>query len=180
MNPWTGASELGSESEISTPGAFAGTPAFASPEQFAGLGADIRSDLYSLGVTLWEMLAGQVPFRGSPSELMLEHQQAPLPREQVKSLPQPVLVLLDVLLAKDPSQRFQNPAQLAAGGGKSQRGDCFRVRFDGGRAEVGGRTSCRKIAKSKAACSLGAGCGPMPSWRTNRLVFLFWPRRILV
>jgi serine/threonine protein kinase len=74
-----GASEFGSESEISSPGAFAGTPAFASPEQFAGLGADIRSDLYSLGVTLWEMLAGQIPFRGSPSELMHEHQQASLP-----------------------------------------------------------------------------------------------------
>ncbi|MBV8100151.1 MAG: protein kinase [Verrucomicrobia bacterium] len=107
-----GASELGSESEISSPGAFAGTPAFASPEQFAGLGSDIRSDLYSLGVTLWEMLAGQVPFRGSPSELMHEHQQAPLPLEQLQGLPQPVVVLLEVMLAKDPNQRFQTPAQF--------------------------------------------------------------------
>jgi serine/threonine protein kinase/Flp pilus assembly protein TadD len=107
-----GVSEFGSESEISTPGAFAGTPAFASPEQFAGLGADIRSDLYSLGVTLWEMLAGQLPFRGSPSELMHGHQQAPLPREQLNSLAQPVLVLLEVMLAKDPNERFQTPAQL--------------------------------------------------------------------
>jgi serine/threonine protein kinase/tetratricopeptide (TPR) repeat protein len=106
------ASELGSESEISTPGAFAGTPAFASPEQFAGLGADIRSDLYSLGVTLWEMLAGQVPFRGSPSELMHEHQHTPLPLEQVKGVRQPVVTLLEVLLEKDPVQRFQNPAEL--------------------------------------------------------------------
>ena len=105
-------SELGSASEISTPGAFAGTPAFASPEQFAGLGADIRSDLYSLGVTLWEMLAGQVPFRGSPSELMREHQQAPLPLEQLKGLPQAVVVLLEVVLEKDPAQRFQSPAEL--------------------------------------------------------------------
>ena len=107
-----GVNEYGSESEISTPGAFAGTPAFASPEQFAGLGADIRSDLYSLGVTLWEMLAGQLPFRGSSSELMHEHQQAPLPLEQLQGLPQPVLVLMEVMLAKDPNRRFQTPVQL--------------------------------------------------------------------
>ena len=56
----------GSETAISVPGVFAGTPAFASPEQFAGVGVDIRSDLYSLGVTLWKMLTGQAPFRGSP------------------------------------------------------------------------------------------------------------------
>ena len=47
---------------ISTPGAFAGTPEFASPEQFAGIQVDIRSDLYSLGVTLWEMVTGQADF----------------------------------------------------------------------------------------------------------------------
>jgi serine/threonine protein kinase len=57
------ASEPLSEAAISMPGAFAGTPEFASPEQFAGVGVDIRSDLYSLGVTLWEMLIGRAPFR---------------------------------------------------------------------------------------------------------------------
>ena len=54
------------EAAISTPGAFAGTPEFASPEQFAGVGVDIRSDLYSLGVVLWEMVTGHAVFRGSP------------------------------------------------------------------------------------------------------------------
>src|ERR1700730_9955166 len=65
----------GSISEISIQGAFAGTPAYAGPEQFSGVGADIRSDLYSLGITLWEMLAGEVPFKGSTSRLIYQHQQ---------------------------------------------------------------------------------------------------------
>jgi serine/threonine protein kinase len=100
------------EAAISTPGAFAGTPEFASPEQFAGVGVDIRSDLYSLGVVLWEMLTGHAVFRGSPAEVMYQHQHAPLPLDLLEAIPQPVVVLLDVLLAKDPGRRFQNPTEL--------------------------------------------------------------------
>src|SRR5262249_3581273 len=83
--------ESASEAGISSPGAFAGTPEFASPEQFAGLGVDIRSDLYSLGVTLWEMLIGRTPFRGSSVEVMYQHQHAPLPVEQLNGIPQPLV-----------------------------------------------------------------------------------------
>jgi serine/threonine protein kinase len=101
------------EAAISTPGAFAGTPEFASPEQFAGIHVDIRSDLYSLGVTLWEMLTGQAPFRGTPAEVMYQHQHEPLPLEQLKRAPQPIVTLLEVLLEKDPARRFQNPAELS-------------------------------------------------------------------
>jgi len=100
------------EAAISIPGAFAGTPEFASPEQFAGVGVDIRSDLYSLGATLWKMLTGQTPFRGTSAELMHQHLHAPLPLYLLEAVPQPVVVLIEVLLEKDPTRRFQNPAQL--------------------------------------------------------------------
>jgi WD40 repeat protein/serine/threonine protein kinase len=102
--------EPGSQTTISIPGGFAGTPEFASPEQFAGVGVDIRSDLYSLGVTLWDMVTGQRLFRGSPTEAM--YQRVPLPVEQLRGIPQPVIVLLDVLLERDPARRFQSPAEL--------------------------------------------------------------------
>src|SRR6202795_420878 len=97
----TAMNESASQAAISTPGGFAGTLEFASPEQFAGIQVDIRSDLYSLGVTLWEMLIGRVPFRGSPAEVMFQHQHAPLPLDRLKRVSQPVVVLLEVLLEKD-------------------------------------------------------------------------------
>src|SRR5260370_33503349 len=85
---------------------------FARAEQFAGVSVDSRSDLYSLGVTLWVMVTGQTPFRGPSAEVMYKHQHAPLPREQLKDVPQPVVVLLEKLLEKDPAQRFQTPNEL--------------------------------------------------------------------
>ena len=102
----------GSQTAISIPGAFAGTPEFASPEQFAGVGVDIRSDLYSLGVALWEMVTGHTLFSGSPAEVMYQHQHTALPLDQLEDVPQPVVVLLEGLLEKDPGRRFQNPAEL--------------------------------------------------------------------
>ena len=81
------ATDLPAEAAISMPGVFAGTPEFASPEQFAGVPVDIRSDLYSLGVTLWEMVTGKAPFRGTPAEVMYQHQHAPLPLEQLDDRP---------------------------------------------------------------------------------------------
>src|ERR1700722_16787765 len=104
--------EPGSQTAISMPGSFVGTPDFASPEQFAGVQVDIRSDLYSLGATLWKMLAGQTPFRGTSAELMYQHLHAPLAVGELDQVPQPVVVLLEKLLQKDPAQRFQTPNEL--------------------------------------------------------------------
>jgi len=104
--------EPAARTAISIPGAFAGTPEFASPEQFAGLQVDIRSDLYSLGATLWVMVTGQPPFKGSPTELMHQHQSTPLPVSQLQGIRQPLVALLEVMLEKGPARRFQSPVEL--------------------------------------------------------------------
>jgi hypothetical protein len=58
------------------------------------------------------MVTGRTPFRGPSAEVMYQHQHAPLPLERLKDISQPVVVLLEKLLEKDPAQRFQTPNEL--------------------------------------------------------------------
>ena len=58
------------------------------------------------------MVTGPTPFRGPSAEVMYQHQHAPLPLEQLTDVPQPVVVLLEKLLEKDPGQRFRTPNEL--------------------------------------------------------------------
>ena len=102
------------ESSASEPGIFLGTPRYASPEQISCGQVDIRSDLYSVGVTLWQMLTKSAPFIGTPSEVAAQHLQAPLPISKLKYFPQPLVALLTHLLEKDPKDRPQTPDDLLA------------------------------------------------------------------
>ena len=92
-------------------GGFVGTPHFASPEQLEEKDLDVRSDIYSLGVTLWYMLAGRTPFGGSLAQVMSQHLSKLPPFEQLQ-LPVPVVSLLKRMLAKEAGERFQTPTEL--------------------------------------------------------------------
>ena len=93
-------------------GGFVGTPHFASPEQLEEKEIDVRSDIYSLGITLWYMLAGQAPFGGSMAQVMSQHLSKPPPFEKMENLPKAVADLLRKMLEKDPDDRFQTPNEL--------------------------------------------------------------------
>ncbi len=93
-------------------GGFVGTPQFASPEQLEDREVDARSDIYSLGITLWYLLRGAPPFHGSMARVIGQHLSAPPPFEELDAFPQAVVDLLGRMLAKDPAERPQTPAQL--------------------------------------------------------------------
>jgi serine/threonine protein kinase len=93
---------------------FVGTPHFASPEQLEELDLDVRSDIYSLGVTLWYMLAGEAPFTGTLAQVMSHHLHSAPPVKRMAFLPEPVRDLLLRMLAKKPVQRPQTAVELRA------------------------------------------------------------------
>ena len=95
----------------SKPGMVIGTPQYMSPEQAAGRSLDARSDLYSLGVVLYRMLTGDVPYNAETAVAIgIKHLQEPIPR-----LPNYLGAfqdIIDTVLAKRPEQRFQSGKEL--------------------------------------------------------------------
>lgn len=102
-----------SSTQMTQTGKLIGTPEYMSPEQCRGKPVDGRSDLYSLGVILYEMLTRQVPYSGEDSvAVCIKHVTKPLPHLPARL--KHMQWLLDSLLAKDPTKRFQNGLELAA------------------------------------------------------------------
>ncbi len=95
-----------------TAGGFLGTPHFASPEQLEERVVDVRSDIYSLGVTLWYMLAGRVPFSGSLAQVMSQHLHRDPPFQSLQGCSPSLVALLRHMMSKDPADRPQTPADL--------------------------------------------------------------------
>src|SRR5215469_14426364 len=93
-------------------GGFVGTPHFASPEQLEEKEIDIRSDIYSLGATLWFMLLGRPPFEGSVASVIHQHLGTELSEDALRSFNPRVGELLRRMLAKRAEDRFQTAVEL--------------------------------------------------------------------
>ncbi len=97
-------------------GAIVGTVAYLAPEQAIGRAVDGRADLYSLGVLLYELVTGRLPFAGTPVALISQHLHAPVvpPRSHRPDLDAGLEAVILRLLAKDPAQRFATAEETAA------------------------------------------------------------------
>ncbi|MDP6438226.1 MAG: serine/threonine-protein kinase [Candidatus Brocadiia bacterium] len=92
-----------------------GTPYYMSPEQImSAKEVDVRSDIYSLGMTLYHLVCGHVPYTGTAFEIMTKHVQAPLPtpKTHVPKLPDAVCDVIKEMAAKNPDLRYQNYEDL--------------------------------------------------------------------
>lgn len=103
--------KLDQVSDITTLGQILGTPHYMSPEQGEGDNVDTRSDLYSMGVILYELLTGDKPYTApTAATLIYQHVHAPIPR--LPSALKQYQDIIDALLAKDPKNRMQTAREL--------------------------------------------------------------------
>jgi serine/threonine-protein kinase len=111
-----GIARAGSSATISRTGAVMGTAGYMSPEQALGRPATPKSDLYSLGVVLYEALTGELPYTAdNPIAVSMKHVNEPLrpPIEIDPSIPEGMNALVTKLLAKDPEDRYADADELA-------------------------------------------------------------------
>ena len=154
-----------------------GTPDYIAPEQAADShDVDIRADLYSLGCTLYKLLAGRAPFEDAAhgtlySKLQAHKQESPPPITQFRrDLPRGLVAILGRLLAKEPGQRFATPGELAEvlaplAAGSDLRLGCvlgnangeIRRRSDGRRAGTQALASAADLAQSGRRAGRAAG-----------------------
>src|SRR5271155_2631406 len=123
---------MNTEESLTQTGAVMGTAAYFSPEQAEGKGVDARSDIYSLGVVLYEMAVGRPPFTGdSPVAVASKHvrDMPVLPREANPTVPPALEAVIMKAMAKDPDDRYDSAEEL--------RADLLRF-ADGRPVEAGG------------------------------------------
>src|SRR3954468_16712176 len=122
------------EISLSRTGMISGTPAYISPEQAQGRPLDRRTDVYSLGVVLYELLAGEPPFTGGNLARVLVRlvQEDPRPlRQAAPAIPEDLETIVAKCLEKDPARRYESARELAEDLDRFLDGETIRARPEG-------------------------------------------------
>jgi eukaryotic-like serine/threonine-protein kinase len=140
---------INTEESLTQTGAVMGTATYFSPEQAEGVGVDARSDIYSLGVVLYEMVTGRPPFLGdTPVAVASKHvrDHPPAPREINPAIPPTFEAIILKCLAKDPNYRYATAEDLRAD----------LLRFNEGRSVLAATETTAMMAAGGATLAMGA------------------------
>jgi tetratricopeptide (TPR) repeat protein len=161
----------GGPSDVTQDSAAVGTPAYMSPEQARGDAVDARSDVYSLGATLYQALTGEPPFRGTASAVLRQviETDPPPPRRINSALPRDLDTICMKAMARDAAGRYQTARDLADDLGRFLRGETILAR-PAGVLERTWRFSRRHplvacLAGSLAVVTLSGVAGIVWQWR---------------
>ncbi len=144
---------INTEESLTQTGAVMGTATYFSPEQAEGIGVDSRSDIYSLGVVLFEMVTGRPPFLGdTPVAVASKHvrDHPPAPRELNPAIPPTFEAIILKAMAKDPAHRYRTAEELRAD----------LLRFNEGRSVMAMDDATTLLAAAGATQVVGAVAEP--------------------
>ncbi len=149
---------INTEESLTQTGAVMGTATYFSPEQAEGLGVDARSDIYSLGVVLFEMVTGRPPFLGeSPVAVASKHvrDNPPAPRELNPQIPPTFEAIILKSMAKNPAHRYHTAEELRAD----------LLRFNEGRSVLAMEDTTSIMAGAAGTSTIAAYLGAMDATR---------------
>lgn len=147
------------DTTVTLAGTIIGTPDYISPEQAKGASLDIRSDIYSLGATLYHSVVGRPPFKGETAGVILHlhiHEQAILADEANEAVSPETSKVLEKMMEKDPAKRYQTPTEVIEDLELVMKGEKPRAAksYTGLREAIEGRKAVRAEDKKKSPAGI--------------------------